>query len=428
MTTDSVPHEQPAGRDGGPLLSGGLFKADPYPTYQRMRATLPLYCRRSADGQSAMWFITRAEDVVAALLDDKRFVKDARATLTGSERAAQPAQPPLYDLLTNHMLNSDGPTHERLRRLVNKAFTVRMIEQMEPRVQAIADGLLDRVQAKGAMDLMESFAYPLPIHVIAEMLGVPTREQNRFRAWSHALVAPSADTVRNQRKTARLQHVMEDFVGYLDRLLAERRQAPGADLLSSLLAAEEAGDRLSVEELYSMVLLLVVVGHETAVHLIGTCLLTLLQRPALLERLRSEPAAIPHALEELIRFDGPVERATMRFAACDVALHGQTIRRGDAVSLVLASANRDPALVERPDELDLDRPVVRHLGFGHGSHYCLGAPLARLEGRVALAALLRRLPGLRLAAPLETLKWQTNPIVRGVKRLPVVWETGDMRR
>jgi cytochrome P450 len=411
MTADSSTHEQAAGRDGGPLLSGGLFKADPYPTYQRMRATLPLYCRRSADGQSAMWFITRAEDVVAALLDDRRFVKDARATLTSSERAAQPAQPPLYNLLTNHMLNSDGPTHERLRRLVNKAFTVRMIEQMEPRVQALADNLLDRVQAKGVMDLMESFAYPLPIHVIAEMLGVPTREQNRFRAWSHALVAPSADTLRNQRKTERL-----------DRLLAERRQTPGADLLSSLLAAEEAGDRLSVEELYSMVLLLVVVGHETAVHLIGTCLLTLLQRPALLERLRNDPAAVPHALEELIRFDGPVERATMRFAACDVTLHGQTIRRGDAVSLVLASANRDPALVERPDDLDLDRPLVRHLGFGHGPHYCLGAPLARLEGRVALTALLRRLPGLRLAVPAESLKWQTNPIVRGVKRLPVVWE------
>ena len=404
-----------------PILSGEPFKADPYPTYAWLREHHPVYCRTSADGQARLWFITRYEDVAAALRDSKRFVKDALNTLTPEECAAQPAQPELYRLLTHHMLNADGATHARLRSLVNQAFTARRVEQLEPRLQSIADRLIDTVQARGHMDLIEEFALPFAIQVIAELLGIPLRDHHRLRAWSHVLVAPSASSERNTRKTERLRQVMEDFIGYLRRICAERRQAPQPDLITLLLQVEEAGARLSEEELFSMVLLLVVVGHETSVYLIGNAVLTLLRRPETLALLRADPTLIPQAVEELIRYDGPVERATMRFAAEEITLHGQTIHRGDAVSLVLASAHRDPNAFEAPDACDIFRANNRHLGFGLGNHYCLGAPLARLEARLALATLLQRLPDLRPGIPLEQLRWQTNPIVRGTKRLPVCW-------
>ncbi len=405
-----------------PLLSGETFKSDPYPSYEWLRENSPIFCRTSADGQARMWFLTRYEDVASALRDHKRFVKDVHSTLTAEERAGLPAAPPLYQLLTHHMLNADGATHARLRALVNQAFAARMVEQMETQIQAIAEQLIDRVEPQGGMELIGDFALPFAVEVIGTMLGVAERDHRRLAAWSHVLVAPSASSERNQAKTARLRRVMEDFVGYLQQLCDARRRTPQADLITSLLAAEEAGDRLSRDELYSMVLLIVVVGHETSVHLIGNAVRNLLQTRRDWERLRTTPAAIPQAIEELIRYDGPVERATMRFAAEDITLHGQTIRRGDAVSLVLAAAHRDACAFAGPDCLELDRPENRHLGFGLGVHYCLGAPLARLEARVALATLLRRLPSLALAVPADQLRWHTNPILRGVKRLPVRWE------
>jgi cytochrome P450 len=271
------------------------------------------------------------------------------------------------------------------------------------------------------MDVIADYALPLAVEVIGELLGVGERDQHRLAGWSHVLVAPSANSARNEAKTAKLRRVMEDFVGYLQTLCEQRRRNPRPDLISSLLGAEEAGDRLSPEELYSMVLLIVVVGHETSVHQIGNAVYHLLLRPALWQQLRAEPARIPQAVEELIRYAGPVERATMRFAAEDIELHGHTIRRGDAVSLVLASAHRDEGAFACPHELQLERADNRHLGFGLGVHYCLGAPLARLEGRVALGALLQRLPAARLAVAPEQLKWHTNPILHGLRRLPVTW-------
>jgi cytochrome P450 len=404
-----------------PLLSGAEFKSDPYPAYDWLRAQAPVYCRTSADGAARMWFLTRYEDVGEALRDHRRFVKDVRATLDPEELAVRPAEPPLYSLLTHHMLNADGETHARLRGLVNKAFTVRMVEQLAPRIETIAQQLLDRVQGRRHMDVIEDYALPLAVDVIGELLGIGERHHQRLRSWSRVLVAPSASSARNQAKTARLRRVMEDFVAYLSKLCEERRRAPQADMISSLLAAEEAGDRLSQEELYSMVLLIVVVGHETSVHLIGNAAYHLLLRPELWGRLRSEPALIPQAVEELIRFDGPVERATMRFAAEDIELHGHTIRRGDAVSLVLASAHRDEAAFDCPHALNIGRADNRHLGFGLGVHYCLGAPLARVEARVALHELLSRLPSPRLAVAPAELRWHSNPILHGLRRLPVGW-------
>ncbi len=214
---------------------------------------------------------------------------------------------------------------------------------------------------------------------------------------------------------------MEDFIDYLRRLSAARRRKPGDDLLTSLLLAEEAGDRLSEEELFSMVLLLIVVGHETSVNLIGNGMLSLFQHPQQLTQLRWEPALLPLAVEEMLRYDCPVERAPMRFAAEDVRLGNQLIRRGDSVSLVLGSANRDAAIFDNPDTFDIRRSPNKHLAFGLGVHYCLGAPLARLEGRVAIGTLLRRLPDIQLDIPIEKLRWGTNPIMRGAHRMPVKW-------
>ncbi len=408
-----------------PFLSGPDFKADPYPAYAWLRQLEPVFCRVSADGAARMWYLTRYEDVAEALRDHRRYVKDVHNTLTGEQLAQQPAEPYLYSLLTHHMLNADGDTHARLRSLVNRAFTARMVEQLTPRIEQIAHVLLDRAVpntvSSGHMDVIEDYALPLAVEVIGELLGMGERDHHRLRAWSRVLVAPSASSARNEAKTAKLRRVMEDFVAYLQRLCEQRRRAPQRDLISSLLAAEDAGDRLSQEELYSMVLLIVVVGHETSVHLIGNAVYNLLLRPDLWSFLRAQPARIPQYVEELIRFDGPVERATMRFAAEDIELHGHTIRRGDAVSLVLAAAHRDEAIFGCPNQLQIERADNRHLGFGYGVHYCLGAPLARVEARVAIAALLQRSSAPQLVVPPADLRWHANPILHGLRRLPVCW-------
>lgn len=402
-------------------LFGPRFKAQAYEVYARMREETPVYRRVSSTGSSATVFITRYDDAVAVLRDHKRFVKDARNTMTPAERAALPADPPLLSLLSRHMLNSDGSQHTRLRSLVNKAFTTRMVEQMQGQIEEIAHKLLATMQPKGEADLIEAFAFPLPIIVIAELLGVPARDRNRFRAWSNALVAPSPDFARNQQKLIKSRQLMEDFINYLRAIFAARRAQPRDDLITSLLAAEEAGDVLSEDELFSMILLLIVVGHETSVNLIGNGVLALLQHPAAWEQLQSDPSLLPGAVEEMLRYDCPVERAPMRYAAEDLEFGGVTIRRGDAVSVVLGSANRDPAQFPDPDVFDIRRQPNRHLAFGHGVHYCLGAALARLEGRIAIQTLIERMPDLRLAIPPDQLRWRTHPIMRGLHRLPVTW-------
>ncbi|MBK8045714.1 MAG: cytochrome P450 [Anaerolineales bacterium] len=290
-----------------------------------------------------------------------------------------------------------------------------------PRIQHIADHLVDQVAARGHMDVVEEFALPLAIEVIADLLGIDASNHQRVRAWSRMLVSPSASSERNTQKTQRLRQVMEDFVTYLTHLCAERRRRPRPDLISALIMAEEAGDQLSQDELFSMVLLILIVGHETSVHLISNCVLNLAERPALAAILRESPEQIPAAVEELIRFDGPVERATMRFVAKDMRWHGATLRRGDGVSLILASAHRDPGCCPAPDVLDITRTGVKHLGFGLGPHYCLGAPLARIEAQIAINTLLQKLPGISLALPRAQLRWHSNPILHGVKQLPICW-------
>ena len=268
------------------------------------------------------------------------------------------------------------------------------------------------------MELVDDFAFPLPITVIAELLGIPVEDRERFREWSNTFVLPPL-TPETQEIARR--HT-DEFVEYLDDLFAQRRAEPTDDLVSALVQAEDGGDTLSENELYSMVVLLIVAGHETTVSLIANAVLTLLSHPEQLAALRADPSLMASAVEELLRFDSPVERTITRWVAADSELGGQTLRRGELVIAVVGSANRDGAQFTDPDTLDLARADNRHVGFGRGPHYCLGAPLARLETEIALETLLRRLPNLRLTIAEEDLYWRPIPIFRSLAELPVAWD------
>ncbi len=401
-------------------LYSDAFRADTYATFARMRERDPVLCQPGLDGETPIWFVTRYEDAEAVLLDDERFVRDPRLAVPPERLAAlNEGLPDAIAFIDSHMLNRDGDDHRRLRRLVSKAFTPRMIERLRPRIQEIADELLDGVAAGGEMDLVSAFAFPLPITVIAELLGVPAAERDRFREWSDAMVRPALAAADMER----FEVSLHEFAGYLRTLFEERRRVPRDDLSGALVAVEDGGDTLSEEELSSMVALLIIAGHETTVSLIGNATLALLldgEQRAALDR---DPALLPRAVEELIRYDGPVERTLTRWASVDLELRGRTIRRGEPVVVVLGAANRDPGRFEDPDRLDLAAEREnRHLGFGRGRHFCLGAPLARLEAEVALASLLRRLPGLRLAVREEELRWRPVPLFRSLVALPVAWD------
>lgn len=392
-------------------------KANPYPIYTALRADAPISRQRAPEGDYEFWHVTSYAEAEIVLRDHKRFVKNFRNTRTREELAAMPPRDRLGQILDGHMLNKDGADHQRLRNLVNKAFTARMVTNMQDRVQTIADGLLDQVAPKGQMDLIDEYAFPLPIVVIAEMLGVPTTDRERFRAWSDAFVVPA----RSEDEWQQHEKLLREFVHYLGLLFAQRRTEPQADLISALLQAEEAGDQLSEDELYAMVVLLIVAGHETTVNLIGNGTLALLRNPEQLTYLQQHPEQMGSAVEELLRYDGPVERATLRFAAWDTELGGHEIRRGEPIGVILGSANRDETYFAHADQLDLTREENRHMAFGYGVHYCVGAPLARMEGRIALNTLLQRLPSLRLAMPVEAIQWRFNPILRGMQHLQIAW-------
>jgi cytochrome P450 PksS len=316
-----------------------------------------------------------------------------------------------------NMLDADPPDHTRLRALVHQAFTPKLVEGMRGRIQGLTDGLLDAAAGRGTMDLIRDFALPLPTTVISEILGVPAADRHKFRRWTNAVATASTS---GWAKLRAIPHAMA-FVGYLRRLIAARRKAPRDDLVSALVKAEEAGDQLSGDELLSMLFLLLVAGHETTVNLIGNGTLALLTHADQWERLCAEPGLIKSAVEELLRYDSPVEAATERYAMEEVTIAGVAIPRGALTFAVIASANRDDRQFDRPDDLDLAREPNRHLSFGQGFHYCLGAPLARLEGQIALATLARRLPDLRLAVPRSSLRWRPGLVLRGMLSLPVAF-------
>jgi len=401
------------------LYSPG-FRAATHETYARMREESPVHRQPGLDGETPIWFVTRYADVVAMLSDNERFVLDPALALTPEELAAFEEDVPIGadPRVSENLLAKDGDDHRRLRRLVSKAFTPRMIEQLRPRIEELAGDLIDRVVDRGSMELVDDFAFPLPITVIAELLGIPVEDQRRFREWSNSFVTPP---VTQELREQAVRHT-EEFVEYLDELFARRRAKPTDDLVSALVRAEDEGDRLSQNELYAMVVLLIVAGHETTVSLITNAVHALLTHPEQLGALRADPALMPAAVEELLRFESPVERTITRWATADVELGGETIRRGDLVIAVVGSANRDPDRFPSAEELELRRADNKHVGFGRGPHFCLGAPLARLETEVALATLLRRLPGLRLAIAEDELSWRPIPVFRSLAELPVAWD------
>jgi cytochrome P450 len=395
-------------------LFDAAFKADPYPTYAELRATAPVHRTTLPDGRG-VWLVTRYKDVLA-IFKDERFVKDWRKVMTPEQLAQIPPIPEVMKPLSQNMLDTDPPDHERLRALVSKAFTPRLIERMRPRVQAIADVLLDAVEDRGEMDLIDDYAFPLPITVIAELLGVPSEDRNKFREWSDAAV--SGNATKEYLEEVLIPH-MQAFTDYLRALFKKKHKHPREDLISALVRAEEAGEKLNEDELLGMVFLLLVAGHETTVNLIGNGTLALLRHPEQFRKLREDPSLIKPAVEELLRYDGPVETSTERFAKEDVVIGGTVIPRGEMVLVVIAAADRDPERFRDPDALDITRVDNRHLAFGKGIHHCLGAPLARMEGQIAIGTLLRRMPELRLKEPPESLAWRPGMVLRGLQSLPV---------
>jgi cytochrome P450 len=401
----------PAG--GEVNIASPAFKADPFPFYARLRAEAPVFRVTLPDRQTA-WLITRYDDVAQALKDE-RLAKDRHKALTPGQMAKQPWVPAMFRPLERNMLDLDPPDHTRLRTLVHKAFSPKLIEGMRPRVERLTGELLDAAVARGRMDLIHDYALVVPTTIIAEMLGVPVADRHKFHRWSTALLGVSASSWGMFLAIFPVWR----FLRYVRNLLRERKARPRDDLISALTQAEEAGQHLSEDEQLAMVFLLLIAGHETTVNLIGSGTLALLQHPDQLARLRDDPALIRPAVEELLRYTSPVETATERFAREAVTVAGVTIPQGSLVFAVLASANRDERQFPDPDRLDLTREPNRHLAFGLGVHFCLGAALARLEGQIAIQALLRRAPGLRLAAPAESLRWRRGLVLRGLEALPV---------
>ncbi|MBP6015747.1 MAG: cytochrome P450 [Candidatus Promineofilum sp.] len=396
-------------------LFSPAFKADPFPTFAALRERAPVYAHTAPDGRT-IWYVTRYGDVAAVLKDGDRFGKDprhAQLVATGAPYRRAPAARPQQSINEN-MLFSDPPDHTRLRALVSLAFTPRRVAAMSGRIHETAERLIDQMQREDQRDVIAAYALPLPVIVISDMLGIPTADREAVAVWSQAIISPGS---RGLSYSARKRH-MRAFMEYLRDLFARRQADPQDDLITALVQAETDGQRLSEAELFSMVALLLVTGHETTVNLIGNGALALWQAPAQLERLRADAALWPTAVEELLRYDGPVETSTSRWVRADTEFGGRLMRRGDLMRAVIASANRDPAQFDRPDELDVGRGDNRHLAFGLGAHYCLGAPLARLQGVIALETLFQRLPQARLAAP-PALAWRSGVLFRGLRALPI---------
>ncbi len=378
------------------------FTQNPYPVYEKLRKEEPVFRVMFPHGEFG-WIITRYEDAVQ-ILKDPRFSKDMVRRYGADNQS----------IFSNNMLFSDPPDHRRLRGLVQKAFTPKMVADMRSHIQDIADDLLDNLPSQEKMNLIDDFAFPLPIIVISEILGVPLEDRDKFRMWSNTVIDAST------AESAELfeQHAKE-FTDYLTAWFAKVRQNAGADLISQLVIAEESGQQLTEQELLGVVSLLIIAGHETTVNLIGNGILALLEHPEQRELLIKQPQLIHNAIEEMLRYNGPVEFSTSRWALEDIEFRGEHIAQGELVIVALDSANRDEQQFKDADIFDITREKSSHLAFGKGIHLCLGAPLARLEGEIAVSTLLNRFPNIQLQADVNELEWRPGMIVRGVKEIPV---------
>jgi len=377
--------------------------------YHRLRVEDPVH--RSALLPDT-WVLTRYADVVMVLRDSRFDRHDAESFFR--ERFGEG---PLINVFTKWMLFRDPPDHTRLRTLVNKAFTPRAIEGLRPRIQELVDYLLDTVQQRGSMDIMADLAYPLPVLVICELLGVPAKDRDLFKEWSGD-VARTLDPIQTPEMVEKGHAVVESMATYFRGLIATLRKRPQDNILSAMIAAEEQGDRLSEEELLANCILLFSAGHETTVNLIGNGLLALFRNPEQKQLLQAHPELIQSAVEEFLRYDGPVQ-LTGRSVKEDLEIGGKRIPQGERVITVLAAANRDPAHFPDPDRLDITRKENHHVAFGHGIHFCLGASLARAEGQLAIGTLLRRMPQARWIE--EVPQWRPAFTLRGLETLPITF-------
>ncbi len=386
---------------------------DPYPLMAALREHDPVHWSE----RYRSWFVMRFDDVSAALRDD-RFSSDRIAPYRRAKlEAADPGVQAAFGVLEDWMVFKDPPDHTRLRRLLNRAFTPRAVSAMRPRVVELADELLDGALARGgAVDLVGDYAYPLTASVIAEMLGVPREDHPRFKDWSDQITGLVFGSLGNPQRYAAGAAGLGELAAYLSELVRLHEREPADDLISALIAARDEDDALSPDEVVSTGVLLLFAGHETTTSLIGTGLLALVRHPDQRAMLESDPSLADSAVDELLRYDGPA-KTVARVMAADVELRGRVLRRGDRVFLCPASANRDPEVFTDPDRLDITRREERQLGFGLGLHYCLGAPLARLEAAVAIPHALERLSGLR---PVDTeLAWHPVLLSRGLRSFPV---------
>jgi cytochrome P450 len=398
---------------------GPAFLADPYPFYENFRAMGPVSFIPDVFG-GGVWVVT-GHAACSAALKNKHLGKEGHRVLSPERVALIPQEgAQVAEHRKVNMLFRDPPDHTRLRGLVSQAFTPRTVEQLRPHVAEIADHLLDGVAAAladgGTADLIRAFAFPLPVIVIAEMLGVSPEDRDRFKDWSTVLTLGIKIGVTPE-ELQRVRAVIVELSAYLSEVIEDRRRSPRADLISELVRVQDAGDRLTLDELLGTCRLLLTAGHETTVNLIGNGTLALLRSPAERAAVAQDPALLPGAVEEILRYDGPVQM-TQRFVMEDTQLGDHTLKRGDIVFLLLGAANRDPAVFPSPATLDVRRANAHSaVAFGAGIHYCLGAPLARLEGEIAFGALLRRFPDLALAD--EPLTWRPHPVLRGLQALPV---------
>jgi cytochrome P450 len=389
---------------------------DPFPVFAGVRELGPVHSVRLADGHEA-WLVVRYEEVLAAL-NDPRLSKDMHAALAmGSGVVAEGLPGPAF---ARHMLTVDPPDHTRLRRLVSAAFSPRRVEALRAHVQTIADDLLDEIAAQGPdsrVDLVTAYAFPLPFTVICELLGVPKPERTALGREFTKLLVPTSTPA----EYAAAKEASDAVVAMLRALVEAKQRSPSDDLVSALIDARDGDERLDNQELLSTIFQLIVAGHDTTASLIGNSVVALFRNPAQLAQLRADPTKISKAVEEFLRYDAPVPHSTFRYTAEPVNIGGVAIPAGAQVIICLAAANRDPDRYSGPERLDLDRSEARHVAFGHGIHHCLGAPLARMEGQLALGSLLRRFPELSLAVPVDELHWGHGDglVLRGLSALPV---------
>ncbi|HVU14251.1 MAG TPA: cytochrome P450 [Phototrophicaceae bacterium] len=389
------------------------FQANPYPYYDLLRAHAPILPTK--DGL----FLSRYDDCVAAL-KDPRLGREILKLMT-REQLGWPEPPaelqPLIQMRNGFMLFKDPPTHTRLRTLVHKAFTPHMIERLRWRIQVIAHELIDRMIGRGSADLMADFALPLPVTVIAEMLGVPAADYPVFHEWTSAL-APTIDLAASPEELALAVKATVEFSAYLRDLIAERHRQPQDDLISALAAAEAEGDKLSEDETVSMCILLLTAGHETTVSLIGNGMLALLRHPDQWTKLKADSMQIRTPVEELLRYDSPIQ-FTARMVMEPLEFAGNRLEQGQSIFILLGAANHDPSHFTNPNDLDITRDPNPHIAFGNGIHFCLGAPLARMEGQIAFSVLAQRLPNLQLVS--ETPSYRPTFVLRALRELPVTF-------